>query len=109
MVKYRWPLKSVGLTSHCTLVSSFRWASDESFACSVGGRDRCTFQFKIVRDQPPAPQKAYSFQPLDREGVVWSDPTAAPPPAGGGGQAASKSPSKPGAFGYPGRPASARR
>ncbi len=37
-----------------------RWSADETYACSVGGRDRCTFQFRLVMDRAPPPPKVRS-------------------------------------------------
>ena len=48
---------------HSSFVPNVRWAYDESFACSVGGRDRCTFQFRIVQDQAPSPVKVGRDEP----------------------------------------------
>ena len=52
---------------HSSFVPNVRWAYDESFACSVGGRDRCTFQFRIVQDQAPSPVKVGRDEP----GKYW--------------------------------------
>ena len=42
---------------HSSHVPNVRWAVDESYAISVGGRDRCTFQFRIDTDKPAQPTK----------------------------------------------------
>ncbi|GAX81084.1 hypothetical protein CEUSTIGMA_g8518.t1 [Chlamydomonas eustigma] len=59
---------------HSSFVPNVRWSVDETFACSVGGRDRCTFQFRVYRDQTAPPAPAYGFMPLDKQGITWSDP-----------------------------------
>ncbi|KAG1660540.1 hypothetical protein FOA52_003891 [Chlamydomonas sp. UWO 241] len=62
---------------HSSHVPNVRWAADESYACSVGGRDRCTFQFRV--GVPPAPPRisAMAYAPLDQRGVEWGSPSVA--------------------------------
>jgi len=59
---------------HSSHVMNVRWGLDQSFAVSVGGRDRCVFQWKVMRDVPEPPKLAYNYVQLDKNGLAWVDP-----------------------------------
>ncbi|KAG2444303.1 hypothetical protein HXX76_001060 [Chlamydomonas incerta] len=81
---------------HCSHVMNVRWAADESYAVSVGGKDRAVFQWRVVRQT--ARERHTVEAPWDKKddkGLIWAaPPSASPPPpqqqysapnAGGGG------------------------
>jgi hypothetical protein len=66
---------------HSSHVPNVRWSHDETFACSVGGRDRVTLQFRLDRSLPQAPSSSYNYVPIDKEGKIWVDPRSQSPGA----------------------------
>ncbi|KAG2487374.1 hypothetical protein HYH03_013944 [Edaphochlamys debaryana] len=60
---------------HCSHVMNVRWGSDETYAVSVGGKDRCVFQWRVVRQAPKQPQQMYvPWAQVDDKGLVWAEP-----------------------------------
>ena len=58
---------------HSSHVMNVKWSADESYAVSVGGRDRCVFQWRLVRAQAP-PTTFYGnapCAPIDKAGIVY--------------------------------------
>lgn len=58
---------------HSSHVTGVRWARDESYAISVGGRDRCIFQWRLAPDVKP-PNAVYDRIPgsqIDSQGVAY--------------------------------------
>ncbi|KAL6747740.1 WD40-repeat-containing domain protein [Haematococcus lacustris] len=77
VVKHAPALRYGGHSSHVMCV---RWAADESFAVSVGGRDRCVFQWRLVPSSTP-PSTFFGHQPLapvGADGIVFRVPEASP-------------------------------
>ncbi|GFH33025.1 WD_REPEATS_REGION domain-containing protein, partial [Haematococcus lacustris] len=77
VVKHAPALRYGGHSSHVMCV---RWAADESFAVSVGGRDRCVFQWRLVPSSTP-PSTFFGHQPLapvGADGIVFRVPEALP-------------------------------
>lgn len=60
-----------------------RWASDESFLVSVGGRDRCAFQWRVrpISAPPTTFYGSQPLQPLDKQGLVYRMSDGVPAPA----------------------------
>ena len=71
---------------HSSHVMNVRWSADETFAVSVGGRDRGVFQWRLVH--PPSPeeqqrqlrsQQQVGMVPLDKGRLLWGPDNASPP------------------------------
>jgi len=75
---------------HSSHVMGVRWAADQTYAVSVGGKDRAVFVWRVV---PPKVRDPYEvdvpwgvFAPLDKQGLAWGAaaqggrPPAAPSP-----------------------------
>ncbi|GIL85815.1 hypothetical protein Vretimale_19546 [Volvox reticuliferus] len=62
---------------HCSHVMNVRWSADETYAISVGGKDRAVFQWRIVQ-QPVQEHKPLStpWAQVDDKGLLWGPPGA---------------------------------
>jgi microtubule-associated protein-like 6 len=66
---------------HSSHVMNVRWSADETFAVSVGGRDRGVFQWRLVHPLSPEEQQRQlmaqqqvGLVPLDRNKLMWGPP-----------------------------------
>lgn len=93
---------------HCSHVMCVRVNYNDQRVCSVGGKDRAVFQFKLVQlaaEPEPEPEPEKVWGPLDAEGRSYgyidprdapvAKPDAAPPPAAAGGLNSSPAPPPP--------------
>ncbi|GFR46990.1 hypothetical protein Agub_g8644, partial [Astrephomene gubernaculifera] len=77
---------------HCSHVMNVRWGADETYAVSVGGKDRAVFQWRLLHPPAPAASPGRAALPtpwaqVDEEGIMWAPPRGAQQQVqGGGGQ-----------------------
>ncbi len=60
-------------SGHAAHVTGVRWGADESYAVSIGGRDRTVLQWRLV-SKPAATVPRHIVAPwaaLDAQGVLW--------------------------------------